>query len=75
MRLPHDPSQKGVVDPTMFPPDPEVVRRAQAELLSLEAQLANAADWRERRRLRKDIRAARAAVKHGGARAHRGAVY
>lgn len=75
MRLPNDPSHKGIVDPKMFPPDPEVVRRAQAELASLEAQLADAGDWRERRRLRKGIRAARSAAKTGVDRAHRGAIY
>ena len=75
MRPPNDPTSKGIVDPKMFPPDPEVTRRAQAELAALEEQLASAGDWRERRRIRRGIRAARSAAKHGVERPHRGATY
>ena len=75
MRLPNDPTNKGIVDPKMFPPDPEVTRRAQAELASLEEQLATADDWRERRRIRKGIRRAKSTVATGVERSHRGAIY
>jgi hypothetical protein len=75
VRLPNDPSQKGIVDPKMFPPDPEVTRRAHAEVAALEEELASADDWRERRRIRKGIRAARSTAKHGVERPHRGATY
>ena len=75
MRVPNDPTNKGIVDPKMFPPDPEVARRAQAELASLEEQLAAVDGWRARRRIRKGIRRARSVAATGVERSHRGAVY
>jgi hypothetical protein len=75
VRPPNDPLAKGVVDPRMFPADPEVVRRAREELASLEAELASVEGWRERRRIRKGIRRAKSAAATGVERSHRGAIY
>ena len=75
VRSPFDPAAKGVVDPRMFPPDSEVVRRAQEALSSLEQQLESADSWRERRQIRQGIRRARRAAATGVERSHRGAIY
>ena len=75
MRLPDHSTSNGIVDPKMFPPDPEVVRRARVELELLETELASAEGMRERRRIRKGIRRAKAAAATGRERSHRGATY
>lgn len=75
MRLPNDPSQKGIVDPKMFPPDPAVVARAREAIVELEARLASTEGRRERWEIRKALRAAKSAAKHGVERRHRGAHY
>ena len=59
----------------MFPPDPEVVRRAREQLAVLETELESAEGMRERRRIRKGIRRAKAAAATGVERKHRGATY
>jgi len=68
-------SANSIVDPRMFKPDPEVARKARDELAQLETQLASAEGSRERRRIRKDMRRAKATVKSGVERRHRGAIY
>ncbi|MEO8696687.1 MAG: hypothetical protein ABI658_24470 [Acidimicrobiales bacterium] len=65
----------GIVDPKMFKPDPEVARKARDELALLETQLGTAEGSRERRRIRKDMRRAKATMKSGVDRPHRGAIY
>jgi hypothetical protein len=75
MRLPNDPSQKGIVDPKMFPADPEVARRARETTAALEAELETVDGWKERRRLRKGIRRAKREAATGVERSHRGAIY
>jgi hypothetical protein len=74
MRRPPDPPANGVVDPRMFPPDPEVVRRATEQLAALRSELATADRWRDRRRIRHDIRRVKAEAA-GGSEPHRGAIY
>jgi hypothetical protein len=59
----------------MFPPDPQVVRRARDQLAVLEAELESAEGMRERRRIRKGMRRAKAAAATGIERKHRGATY
>jgi len=73
--MPKHSVSNGIVDPKMFPPDPEVARRARDELAQLETKLASAEGSRERRRIRKDMRRAKATVKSGVERPHRGAIY
>ena len=75
MRLPKHSASSGIVDPGMFKPDPEVARKARDQLALLETQLASAEGPRERRRIRKDMRRAKATVKSGVERPHRGAIY
>ena len=75
MRLPKHSASNGIVDPGMFKPDPEVARKARDQLAELETQLASAEGSRERRRIRKDMRRAKATVKSGVERPHRGAIY
>ena len=75
MRLPKHSASSGIVDPGMFKPDPEVARKARDQLALLETQLASAEGSRERRRIRKDMRRAKATVKSGVERPHRGAIY
>ena len=73
--MPKHSASNGIVDPRMFKPDPEVARKARDELALLETQLEAAGGSRERRRIRKDIRRAKATVKSGVERPHRGATY
>jgi len=73
--MPKDSAANGIVDPRMFKPDPEVARKARDEVAQLETQLAAAEDSRERRRIRKHIRRAKATAKSGVERPHRGAIY
>ena len=75
VRLPKHPAANSVVDPRMFPPDPEVVRRAREELVLLETQLESADGRRARRRIRKEMRRAKSAAATGLERPHRGATY
>ena len=75
MRLPKHSATSGIVDPRMFKPDPEVARKAREELALLETQLTSAEGSRERRQIRKHIRRAKATVKSGVERPHRGAIY
>ncbi|MEO5837205.1 MAG: hypothetical protein ABIQ73_10545 [Acidimicrobiales bacterium] len=75
MRLPNHSASNGIVDPKMFKPDPEVARKARDELALLETQLEVAEGSRERRRIRKDMRRAKATAKNGVERPHRGAIY
>ena len=75
VRLPKHSAANGIVDPRMFKPDPEVARKAQEQLAQLETQLESAEGSRERRRIRKDMRRAKATVKSGVERPHRGAIY
>jgi hypothetical protein len=65
----------GIVDPQMSKPDPEVARKARDELALLATQLEAADGAKERRRIRKDMRRAKATVKTGVERPHRGAIY
>ena len=73
--MPKHSATNGIVDPRMFKPDPEVARKARDELVQLETQLTAAEGSRERRRIRKHIRRAKATVKSGVERPHRGAIY
>lgn len=73
--MPKHSAANSIVDPKMFKPDPEVARKASDELALLETQLAAAEDSRERRRIRKHMRRAKATVKSGVERPHRGAIY
>ena len=73
--MPKHSASSGIVDPRMFKPDPEVARKAQEQLAQLETQLESAEGSRERRRIRKDMRRAKATVKSGVERPHRGAIY
>lgn len=75
MRLPKHSASNGIVDPRMFKPDPEVTRKARDELALLETQLETAEGSKERRRIRKDMRRAKATVKSGVEGPHRGAIY
>ena len=75
VRLPNNSASNGIVDPKMFPPNPEVVQRARDELVLLETELESAEGMRERRRIRKGMRRAKAAAKTGVERPHRGATY
>jgi hypothetical protein len=75
VRLPNQSASNGIVDPKMFPPDPQVVRRARDQLAVLEAELESAEGMRERRRIRKGMRRAKAAAATGIERKHRGATY
>ena len=73
--MPKHSAANGIVDPKMFKPDPEVARKARDELALLEDATRPAEDSRERRRIRKDMRRAKATVKSGVERPHRGAIY
>ena len=73
--MPKHSAVNSIVDPKMFKPDPEVARKARDELAQLETQLETAEGSRERRRIRKDMRRAKATVKSGVERPHRGAIY
>jgi hypothetical protein len=75
VRSPHHPASNGIVDPKMFPPDPEVAKRARDELALLETELESAQGMRERRQIRKSMRRAKAAAATGVERRHRGATY
>jgi hypothetical protein len=75
VRLPKHSPSSGIVDPRMFKPNPEVARKARDELALLETRLETAEGSRERRRIRKDMRRAKATVKSGVERPHRGAIY
>jgi hypothetical protein len=75
VRLPDHSASKGIVDPKMFPPNPEVVQRALEELALLETELESAEGVRERRQIRKSMRRAKAAAATGVEGRHRGATY
>ena len=75
VRLPKHSAANGIVDPRMFKPDPEVARKAQEQLAQLETEMESAEGSRERRRIRKDMRRAKATAKSGVERPHRGAIY
>ena len=75
VRLSKYSAANGIVDPRMFKPDPEVARKAQEQLAQLETEMESAEGSRERRRIRKDMRRAKATAKSGVERPHRGAIY